>query len=224
MYSHIEVTPGCTILLLKEGEEVNALDVNLGLRPTQDYWYLNTHMVQDRYPLPLLSEILHAPKLQTVKYFMVMDIHWGFNNIQIKEGNEWKAAFITNHGLFKPLVMFFGMCNTLASFQQIADMILQPLVDQGCVFVYIDDMLIAGDTLQELDHWVWKVLAVMQDANLSCKPVKCQFERMTVKSLVTYLTQGQITVKSAKVTTNNEWPVPQKLKDVESFLSMINFW
>jgi hypothetical protein len=133
-------------------------------------------MVWDQYPLPLLSEILHALKLQTAKYFTVMDICWGFNNIQIKEGNEWKAAFITNHGLFEPLVMFFGMCNMLASFQWMADTILWPLIDQGCVFVYVDDVLIVGNTLQELDHWTWEVLTVMRDANLLCKPVKCQFE------------------------------------------------
>jgi hypothetical protein len=143
-----------------------------------------------------------------------MDIHWGFNNIQIKEGDKWKAAFITNHGLFEPLVMFFGMCNVLASFQQMADMILWPLIDQGCIFVYIDDVLIVGDTLQELDYWMQEVLTVMQDANLWCKPVKCQFKRMTVKYLGMYLTQAQIAVNPAKVTAINEWPVPQKLKDV----------
>jgi hypothetical protein len=126
--------------------------------------------------LPLLSEILHAPKLQTVKYFTVVDIPWGFNNIRIKEGDEWKAAFITNRKLFEPLVMFFGMCNALASFQWMADTILQPLIDQGCIFVYVDDVFIAGDTLQELDHWTREVLAIMRDANLLCKPVKCQFE------------------------------------------------
>jgi hypothetical protein len=75
------------------------------------------HTVQDWYPLPLLSEILQAPKLQTVKYFTVIDIFWGFNNIRIKEGDEWKAAFITNCGLFELLVMFFGMCNALPFFQ-----------------------------------------------------------------------------------------------------------
>jgi hypothetical protein len=90
-----------------------------------------------------------------------MDIHWGFNNIQIKEGNEWKAAFITNRGLFEPLVMFFWMCNAPALFQQMADTILWPLIDQGCIFIYVDDVLIAGDTLQELDYWMWEVLTVM---------------------------------------------------------------
>jgi hypothetical protein len=120
--------------------------------------------------------------------------------------------------------MFFGMCNAPASFQQMADTILQPLIDQGCIFVYVDNVLIVGDTLQELDYWMWEVLTVMRDANLSCKPVKCQFERTTVKYLGTYLTQGQIAVNPAKVTAINEWPVPQKLKDIESFLSTINFW
>jgi hypothetical protein len=91
--------------------EANAPGQDPGLHPIQDYRYLNAHTVRDRYPLPLLSEILQNPKFQTAKHFTVIDIRWGFNNIRIKEGDEWKAAFITNRGLYEPTVMFFGLCN-----------------------------------------------------------------------------------------------------------------
>jgi hypothetical protein len=87
-------------------------------------------------------------------YFTVIDIWWGFNNIRIREGDEWKVAFVMNHGLFEPLMMFFRMCNAPASFQWMADTIFQPLIDKGCAFVYVDDILIVGDSLQELDHWM----------------------------------------------------------------------
>ena len=84
------------------------------LRPCQDYRYLNNWMIKKSYPLHLISEIMD--KLKGAKYFTKLDVHWGYNNIWIRKGDEWKAAFKTNKGLFEPTVMFFGMCNSLATF------------------------------------------------------------------------------------------------------------
>jgi hypothetical protein len=78
-----------------------------GLHLIQDYCYLNYHTIQDCYPLPLISEIFDSIKQD--KYFTKLDIRWGFNNIHIREGDEWKAAFITNEGLFELTMMFFGL-------------------------------------------------------------------------------------------------------------------
>ena len=85
------------------------------LRPVQDYRKLNEQTIKNKYPLPLISELVD--KVKGAKYFSKMDIHWGYNNIRIKEGDEWKAAFKTNRGLFEPTVMFFGLCNSPATFQ-----------------------------------------------------------------------------------------------------------
>ena len=83
------------------------------LQPCQNYRYLNDWMIKNSYPLPLIMD-----KLKGAKYFTKLDVHWGYNNIQIRKEDEWKAAFKkkTNKGLFKPMVMFFGMCNLLATF------------------------------------------------------------------------------------------------------------
>ena len=67
----------------------------------------------------------------------------------MKEGDEWKAAFRTNRGLFKPLVMFFRLTNSLATFQTMMNDILQELVAEGTVVVYIDDILIFTETLEQ---------------------------------------------------------------------------
>jgi hypothetical protein len=72
-------------------------------------------MVKDKMPLPLISEILD--KLKEVSIFNKFDIIWGYNNVWMKEGHEWKAAFLTNRGLFEPTVMFFGLCNSSGTFQ-----------------------------------------------------------------------------------------------------------
>ena len=83
------------------------------LRPCQDYRYLNDWTVKNAYPLPLISEIMD--KIKGAKYFTKFDVRWGYNNIRIRKEDQWKAAFKTNRGLFKPTVMFFGMCNSPAT-------------------------------------------------------------------------------------------------------------
>jgi Reverse transcriptase (RNA-dependent DNA polymerase) len=85
------------------------------LRPIQDYRKLNTITIDNKYPLPLISDIIN--QLANAKYFTKLDIHWGFNNIQIKEGDKQKAAFLTPQGFFEPTVMFFGLKNSPPTFQ-----------------------------------------------------------------------------------------------------------
>ncbi len=86
------------------------------LRPVQDYRKLNEQTIHDNYPLPLIKTILE--QLQGRSLFTKFDIRWGYNNIRIKEGDEWKAAFKTQKGLFEPRVMFFGLTNSPATFQR----------------------------------------------------------------------------------------------------------
>ena len=61
-------------------------------RMVQDYRYLNKHTVRNNYPLPLISQLVD--KLKGSQYFMKIDLRWGYNNVRIKEGDEWKATFI----------------------------------------------------------------------------------------------------------------------------------
>ena len=83
------------------------------LQPVQDYRKLNDMTIKNRYPLPLISELIDS--LQNARYFTKLDVRWGYNNIWIKEGDEYKAAFRTNRGLYEPLVMFFGLTNSPAT-------------------------------------------------------------------------------------------------------------
>jgi hypothetical protein len=120
------------------------------LRPCQDYRYLNDWTVKNSYPLPLISEIMD--KLKGAKYFTKLDVRWGYNNVRIRKGDEWKVAFKTNKGLFEPTVMFFGMCNSLATFQAMMDDIFMTMIDNRLVIVYMDNILIFADTKEELEQ------------------------------------------------------------------------
>jgi hypothetical protein len=81
----------------------------------QDYRALNAITRKNRYPLPLIDDLIH--RLKGAHYFTQLDVCWGYNNVRIRGGNEWKAAFRTNRGLFEPLVMYFGLTNSPATFQ-----------------------------------------------------------------------------------------------------------
>ena len=84
------------------------------VRPCQDYWYLNSHIVKNTYLLPLISNLID--KLKGLSIFTKIDIQWRYNNVLIKPEDRWKAAFVTPLGLFKPTVMFFELYNSPAIF------------------------------------------------------------------------------------------------------------
>ena len=115
--------------------------------------------VKNKYPLPLISELIN--KLQGAKYFTKLNVCWGFNNVHMKEGDEWKAAFWTNCGLYKPLVIFFRLTNSLATFQTMMDDIFEDLIMEGVVVVYLDNILIFTKTLEEHQEVVHKVLDLL---------------------------------------------------------------
>ena len=122
-----------------------------GLHPCQDYQYLNKHTVKNAYPLPLISTLIN--KLKGAKYFSKMNIQWGYNNIRIKEGDEWKATFTTPYGLYELLVMFFGQCNSLPTFQAFMDSTFRDMIVKGWLIIYMDNVLIFAKTLEECQEW-----------------------------------------------------------------------
>ncbi|KAG5729875.1 hypothetical protein E4T56_gene13856 [Termitomyces sp. T112] len=85
------------------------------LQLVQNYCILNAITIKNCYSLPLILELIN--NLWAVQYFTKLDVWWGYNNVHYQEGDKWKVTFWTNWGLFKPLVMFFGLANSLATFQ-----------------------------------------------------------------------------------------------------------
>ncbi len=117
------------------------------LRPVQDYRKLNEMTIKNRYPLPLISELID--KLRGAKHFTKLDVRWGYNNVRIKEGDEAKAAFRTNWSLFEPTIMFFGLTNLPATFQWMMNNIFRDLITEGKVTIYLDNILIFSKDLGE---------------------------------------------------------------------------
>ena len=91
----------------------------------------------------------------------MLNLRWGLNNVRIKEGDEWKATFQTNQGLFKPSVMFFGLCNSPVMFQMMMNNILHEFIHNGEAICYMDDILIYSSTLSEHRWIVCQVLTTL---------------------------------------------------------------
>jgi len=136
-----------------------------------DYCNLNNQTVKNNYPLLLITELID--NMDSKKVFTKMDLRWGFNNMRIKEEDEWKRAFITYIGSFKPTVMFFGMMNSPATFQVMMNEILRDLINKGKVAAFVDDVLVGTETEEEHDEIVEEILRRLEENNLYVKPEKC---------------------------------------------------
>ena len=188
----------------------------------QDYCKLNNVTVKNSYPLPFISDVLS--RLRKAQWFTGLDLRWGFNNVWIKEGDEWKAAFTTNRGLYEPRVMFFGLCNSPATFQTMMNDILRDFISRGELICYMDDILIHSENLDDHRRITREVLTTLRHHKLFLKPEKCKFDRKEIDYLGLVISCGHVGMDPIKVQGVAEWPIPGKLKEVQSFLGFVNFY
>src|SRR5208282_3764925 len=137
---------------------------------------------------------------------------------------QWKAAFKTNRGLFEPTVMFFGMCNSPATFQAMMDSIFKDMIEGTLVIVYMDDILIFAQTQEELERITRMVLQRLRDNDLFLKPKKCEFNKTKMEYLGLVIQEGQLSMDPIKVKGLLDWPTPTTVKQVRSFLGFGNFY
>jgi hypothetical protein len=201
------------------------------LRPIQDYRPVNEWTICNAYPLPLIPELIN--RLSGCSLYTKFDIRWGYNNVQIKEGNEWKAAFITNEGLFEPMVMFFGLTNSPATFQTMMNSIFANKIAEKWLTAYMDDMAIHTQRLElemEEQHiqrhqtYVKRILAKLMEHNLFLKPEKCAFEQPSIEFLGVQITQGEVQMDDTKVEKVRSWRPPTNVTEVQKFLGFTGYY
>ena len=128
------------------------------LQLVQDYF-----TIKNKMPLPLIGEVID--KLKKAKYFNKLDLIWEYNNVQIKEEDKWKVAFLTNKGLFKPQVMYFELCNLPEMFQRIMNSIFRRLLHEEVLVNYMNDFVIPVKTMKELEEWTIQFLKIVKKSN-----------------------------------------------------------
>jgi hypothetical protein len=203
------------------------------LRPVQDYRRINAWTVCNQYPLPLIGDLIR--NLDGAIIFTKFDIRQGYNNIRIREGDEHKAVFKTRRGLFEPTVMYFGLCNSPATFQAFMNDIFRPTIAKhdllGTVIrVYMDDIAIATKVSLSPSQLhavhvaaVTDVLRVALEHDLYFKPEKCVFHAPSIDYLGVILEKGVTRMDPIKISGIKDWPTPNTVKDVR-FLGFCNFY
>ena len=201
------------------------------LCPVQDYRPLNKWTKKNKNVSPLITQIIDC--LSGCTRFTTLDIRWGYNNIQIKEGDEWKGAFLTPEGLFKPTVMFFGLTNSPATFQTMMNAIFWREVGEGWLSVYMDDMAIHTARLpheteeqhiQRHHTYIHRVLTKLEENDLYLKPEKCKFEKEEIEYLGVIVGRNHLKMSPKKLQGIVDWPTPRTPTDVWRFLGFTGYY
>ena len=191
------------------------------LRLCVDYHGLNKITTKNRYPLPLIGEMLG--RISHAKFFTKMDIWDGYNRLRMAVGEEWKTAFRCRYGHFEYTVMPFGLCNAPGTFQHYMNDMFCNFLDKFLI-IYLDNLLIYLDTLAEHKKHVRMVLETLREAELCLKPSKCEFHVQEVSFLAFVVGPNGVQMDPEKLGAITSWPAPKSVHDVRVFLGLANFY
>ena len=208
-----QLLAGVPILFIKKKDSTLWLTV--------DYHSLNCITKKDCYPLPLIPNLLDC--LCSTKVFTKIDLCGAYNLVCITEGDEWKTTFHICFSSYEFLVMHYGLTNAPASFQQFMNDIFKDMLDV-CVVVYLDDILIYSRNPDNHTHHVQEVLQRLCSNDLFMKLKKCNFSINTTNFLSFIISPEGLKMDESKIQVIQDWPAPQKIKDVQSFLGFTNFY
>ena len=186
-----------------------------------DYRGLNKLTKKDCYPLPLIADLLNSPSC--VKVYSKIDLRHAYHLVRIADGDEWKTAFRTRYGSYEWLVMPFGLMNAPSAFQRFINTAFADMLDVT-VIVYLDDILIYSDNLEDHKKHIREVLRHLHKHGLYVKPEKCEFHTDTTEYLGYCLSPAGLTMAQNQVNIIRDWPEPRKVKDIQSFLGFANFY
>jgi len=198
-----------------------AKQANGKLRIVVDYRGLNATTIKDKYPLPLMTTLME--QVGTSQVFSKLELKLGFNLLWIAEGDEWKTACKTRHGLYEYTVMPFGLTNAPSVFQRHLNNILSEKIDRSVV-VYIDDILIYTQTEEEHVELVRWVLKKLSENSLGVNIDKCIFHVPEVEFVGFQIGTQGVQMSQKKVEDIHNWPTPRSVKEVQIFIGFANFY
>ncbi|GBG59182.1 hypothetical protein CBR_g32198 [Chara braunii] len=191
------------------------------LRMCVDYRGLNAITVKNAEPLPRIDDLLD--RVQGCKYYRKIDLKPGYHQIAIRPEDQHKTAFQTRYGLYEFVVMPFGLCNAPGTFQHAMNRIFHYHLDKFVV-VYLDDILIFSKSAEEHAKHVETVLSLLRQHKYKVNLEKCEFGRTKILYLGHELSAEGIRPEDAKVASIRDWPRPQTVTEVRSFLGMCGYY
>ena len=191
------------------------------MRMCIDYRALNKITVKNKYPLPRIDELFD--RLVGSKIFSKLDLRSGYHQIRIVENDIHKTAFRTRYGLFEFTVLPFGLTNAPATFMNLMNDIFKPYLDEFIV-VYLDDILVfSKDMKSHLKH-LEQCFKILQENKLYAKLSKCSFGKSEIDFLGHIITSEGIATDPSKTESIRNWPTPNTLTELRSFLGLANYY
>ena len=186
-----------------------------------DYRRLNEVTVKDAYPLPNIDEAFDH--LSGHAMFSTLDLNSGYWQVAIEEKDKPKTAFVTRRGLFQFKVMPFGLTCAPATFERLMETVLAGLQWDKCL-VYLDDIIVIGNSFENMLENLEKVFDRLQRAGLKLKAKKCNLFATKVSYLGHIISCEGIATDPEKIKAVAEWPIPTNVTEVRSFLGMCSYY
>lgn len=186
-----------------------------------DYRKLNEKTIDDRYPIPNISDILD--KLGRCMYFTTLDLASGFHQIEISEEDVAKTAFSVENGHYEFLRMPFGLKNAPSTFQRVMDNVLREHIGIRCL-VYMDDIIIFSTSLKEHLENLSKILTTLEKYNMKIQLDKSEFLKKEVAFLGHIVTPEGVKPNMDKIEAIKKWPLPKTEKELRGFLGILGYY
>lgn len=193
-----------------------------GLRICIDYRKINSKMVKDEYPLPIIDE--HIDKLSSARVFSALDLKNGYFHLRVHEDSIKYTSFVTTTGQYEFLRAPFGLATCPKVFTRFITIIFRELIARGIVIVFIDDILIpAEDEYQALER-LKEVLNTASEYGLQINWKKSQLLSKKVEYLGHVIEGGAVMPSPGKTDAVTKFPEPQNLKQLHSFLGLCSYF
>lgn len=186
-----------------------------------DYMHLNFITVKNRYPLPIIEELID--ELAGAKWFTSLDLRAGYHQIRMQPEDEEKTAVKTHNGHYEFRVMSFGLTVAPATFQNTMNTVLAPLLRKG-VLVFIDDILIYSKTMEEHAELLRQVLHLLDQHQLKVKRSKCSFAQSQLVYLGHVISAQGVATDPKNIDAVQKWETPKTVKQVRGFLGLAGYY
>jgi hypothetical protein len=186
-----------------------------------DYRKLNQVTVKDRFPLPRIDETIES--LYGAKFFTTLDLFSGYWQIEIKESDKHKTAFICEYGQYEFNRMPFGLTNAPSTFQRLMNTILRPVLNLSAL-VYLDDIIIFSKTVEEHITHIADVFKILAVNGLKLKAKKCEFFKTKIEYLGHVVSSEGVAPDDKKVQSILRYPEPRNQKELSSFLGLAGYY